>query len=172
MMPVQRSILLITGQIAREIAYLCLSLRYHFFLAEILFLRELFMYVVMGLLDHPEPRLPSVFSRTLYWALLYIIFTGDLAFLLTSYVMQAQLHSFIHSGYFISVSSSPILLRGAPDTERILCRSFTPKRHRQLRVKDLPTVPTWRLERDSIPATLRTKGAKSTNGPLRPRLCG
>ena len=34
-------------------------------------------------------------------------------------------HSFIHSGYFYSASSSPLLLRGAPDTARILCRSFT-----------------------------------------------
>src|SRR6218665_1270195 len=47
--------------------------------------------------------------------------------------------SFIHSGYFYSASSSPLPLRGAPDTARILCRSFTPK------------VPTWRLERDSNP---------------------
>src|SRR6218665_2189366 len=28
---------------------------------------------------------------------------------------------------------TPPLLRSAPDTARILCRSFTPKRHRQLR---------------------------------------
>src|SRR6218665_3357289 len=33
----------------------------------------------------------------------------------------------------------------------MLCRSFTLKRHRQMRVKDLPKVPTWRLERDSNP---------------------
>ena len=34
---------------------------------------------------------------------------------------------FIHSGHFYSVLSSPLLLRGAPDTERIglLCRNFT-----------------------------------------------
>src|SRR6218665_2284775 len=61
------------------------------------------------------------------------------------------IHSFIHSRYFYSASSSPLLLRGAPDRARILCRSFTPRRHRQLRVKDLPMVPTWRLERDSNP---------------------
>src|SRR6218665_739010 len=40
--------------------------------------------------------------------------------------------SFIHSGYFYSTSSSPLLLRGAPDTALILCRSFTPKHHKQL----------------------------------------
>ena len=46
------------------------------------------------------------------------------------------IHSFIHSDYFYSTSSSP-LLRGAPDTAR-------PKRHRQQRVKDLSKVPAWR----------------------------
>jgi|SRR6218665_1752882 len=57
--------------------------------------------------------------------------------------------TFIHSGYFHCASSSP--LRGAPGTARILCWNFTPKRHRQLRVKDLPKVPTWQLERDLNP---------------------
>jgi len=42
--------------------------------------------------------------------------------------------SFIHSGYFYSTSSSPRLLGSAPDTAQILCRSFTPRRRRQLRV--------------------------------------
>jgi len=65
-------------------------------------------------------------------------------------------HPIIHSSYFYSASSSLLLLRGAPDTTRILCRSFTPKR----RVKNLPQVPTWRIERDSIP---RFFGRKATN---------
>src|SRR6218665_1663857 len=60
-------------------------------------------------------------------------------------------HSFIHSGHIYSASSSPLLFRGDPDTARILCRSFAPRRHKQLRVKDLPKVPTWLLERDSNP---------------------
>src|SRR6218665_2262177 len=64
---------------------------------------------------------------------------------------------FIQSGYFYSASSSPLLLRGAPDTARILCRSFTLKRHRQLRVKTLPKVPTWRLKWDFEPTTLSDK---------------
>src|SRR6218665_658736 len=72
-------------------------------------------------------------------------------------------NSFIHSGYFYSASSSPILLRGAPDTARILCRSSTPKRHRQLQVKDLPKVSTWRLERDSSP---RPFGRKASTLPM------
>src|SRR6218665_2502253 len=63
------------------------------------------------------------------------------------------IHSFIHSGCFYSASSSPLLLRSDPDTAvaQILCRSFTPKRSRQFRVKDLPMVPMWRLERNSNP---------------------
>jgi len=59
------------------------------------------------------------------------------------------MHPFILSGYFYSASPSPLLLWGAPVTARILCRSFTPNRHRQLRANYLPKVPTWRLERDS-----------------------
>ena len=53
-------------------------------------------------------------------------------------------------------------VRGAPDTARILSRSFTPKEHRQLRVKDLPKIR--RLERDS---NLRPFGRKAPNLPMR-----
>jgi len=59
--------------------------------------------------------------------------------------------SFIYSGHFYSASSSPLLLGSDPDTAQILCRNFTLKHHIQLRVKDLPKVPTWRLELDSNP---------------------
>ena len=72
-------------------------------------------------------------------------------------------HSFIHSDHFYSASLSPLLLRSAPDTARILCRSFTSKRHRQLQVKDLPKVPTYRLERESNP---RPSGWKLSTQPL------
>src|SRR6218665_400182 len=72
-------------------------------------------------------------------------------------------HAFIHLGYFYSASSSPLLLRGAPDNARILCQSFMPKCHRQLRVKDLPKVPMWQLEWDSNP---RTFGRKAINLPM------
>jgi len=60
----------------------------------------------------------------------------------STYRVIVPLSSFIHSGYFYSASSNPLLLRGAPDTALILCRSFMPKRHRQLQVKDLPKVPS------------------------------
>jgi len=33
--------------------------------------------------------------------------------------------SFIHSSCFFSASSSPLLLRGDPDTAQIMCRRFT-----------------------------------------------
>jgi len=48
----------------------------------------------------------------------------------TSYSFKCHIHScVIHSGYLYSAPSSPLLLRGAPDTAPILCRNFTPKRH-------------------------------------------
>src|SRR6218665_1618626 len=74
------------------------------------------------------------------------------------------IHLFIHSfRLFIQHLSSPLLLRGASDTAWILCRSFTPKRHRQLRVKDLPNGPKWRVERDSNPQSF---ARKATNLPM------
>src|SRR6218665_2001596 len=70
-----------------------------------------------------------------------------------NYLVSARLRSssFIHSDHFYSASSSPLLLRGSPDTALILCRSSTLKSHRQLRVKNLPKVPMWQPERDSNP---------------------
>src|SRR6218665_3476224 len=65
-------------------------------------------------------------------------------------------HILIHSGYFYSASSNPLLLRGTPDTAQILYQSFTPKRNRQLQV------PMWCLERDSNP---RPFGRKASNLP-------
>jgi len=50
-----------------------------------------------------------------------------------------------------------------PTTALILCGSFTPKRHEQLRVKDLPKVRTLRLECDS---NLQPFGHKAPNLPL------
>ena len=69
----------------------------------------------------------------------------------------------VYSGHFYSTSSNPLLLRDAPDAARMLYRSFTPKRHRQLQVKNLPKVPTWRLERDS---NLRPFERRAMNLPM------
>src|SRR6218665_2404020 len=65
-----------------------------------------------------------------------------------------------HSGYFYySASSSPLLLRGAPDAARIPCRSVMPKSHRQLlRVKDFAQGPYEAAGAGFEPATLRMKG--------------
>src|SRR6218665_1045784 len=41
---------------------------------------------------------------------------------------------------------------------------YTLKRYRQLQVKELPKVPTWRLERDSNP---RPSGRKASSLPMR-----
>src|SRR6218665_1567004 len=64
---------------------------------------------------------------------------------------NTALHSFIHSGHFYSAPSSPLLLRGAPDYRTNTVSEFHAEAHRQLQVKDLPKVPTWRLERESNP---------------------
>src|SRR6218665_547798 len=90
---------------------------------------------------------------------------------LVSYIRMPidTVHSFIRSGYFYSTSSSPLLLRGAPDTARILCRSFTPKCHRQLRMKDFPRVPPYVAARVGFePVTLWSTAIDSTDEPPRP----
>src|SRR6218665_3401990 len=63
------------------------------------------------------------------------------------------IHSFIsfHSGHFYSAPSSPLLLKGAPDYSTDTVSEFHAEAHMQLQVKDLPKVPTWRLERESNP---------------------
>jgi len=61
---------------------------------------------------------------------------------LSSLLSESQLHS----SYFYSAFLSPLLLRGAPATERILCRSFTMMRHRQLQVKDLPSLSLTKIK--------------------------
>src|SRR6218665_196041 len=58
---------------------------------------------------------------------------------------------FIHSGHFYSAPSSPLLHRSAPDYSTDTVSEFHAEAHRQLQVKDLPKVPTWRLERESNP---------------------
>jgi len=48
------------------------------------------------------------------------------------YSLNHKLIQSIHSGYFYSASSSPLLLKGAPDTARILCRNCTPNFNKRL----------------------------------------
>ena len=83
-------------------------------------------------------------------------------------IVGSFIHSFIHS-IIQAIFIAPIQVHYYSDalptqaTTRILFRSFTPKRQMQLRVKDLPNVPTWQLERDSSP---RLFGWKATNLPM------
>ena len=75
-------------------------------------------------------------------------------------------HSFTHLFLiFQCASSNPLLLRGAPDYSiDILSEEVnTPKRYRQLWVKDLPKVSTCWLEWDS---NLRPSGGNSPHLPL------
>src|SRR6218665_3203526 len=65
---------------------------------------------------------------------------------ITISIVLSFIHSFIHSGQFYSAPSSPILPRGAPDCSTDTLSEFHAEAHRQLQVKDLPKVPTWRLE--------------------------
>jgi len=73
-------------------------------------------------------------------------------------------YSFIHSGHFYSAPSSPLLLRSAIDHSTDTVSEFHAEAHRQLQVKDLPKVSTWRLERESNP---RPSGWKSSSQPRR-----
>ena len=73
-----------------------------------------------------------------------------------------HIHSFIQAN-----SIAPLQVRYTSEAlpiARILCQSFTPKCHAQLRFKDLPKVPTWRLERDSNP---QPSGQKASTLPMR-----
>ena len=69
---------------------------------------------------------------------------------------------FIHSGFFYSAKSTTT--HSCSQLQRWYCdRVNTPKRYRQLRVKDSPKVPTWWLEWDLEPATFcSAQGNKPT----------
>src|SRR6218665_2434694 len=97
------------------------------------------------------------------WFIVSLLLVITLHYCMGNGAMITPWHSFIHSGYFYSASSSPLLSRGAPDIAWILCQSFMAKRHMQLRMKDLPKVLTWRLEPDSNP---RPFGRKAWTLPM------
>src|SRR6218665_4362 len=72
--------------------------------------------------------------------------------------------------HLYSASSSLLYYSEAHPTQHgYMCRNFTPKRHRQLRVKDLSKVSTCMVARAGIePTTLRKKGHKYAKAPPRP----
>ena len=73
---------------------------------------------------------------------------------------------FIYSGYFYSTSSSPLLLRGAPDTA---CMDTVSEFHAeapQATVSGGLAQGPYVVARAGVePMTLRTKGVDSTNEP-------
>ena len=75
---------------------------------------------------------------------------------LTTYVCMSTCYS----------APSIFLLRGAPDYSADTESEFHAEAHEQLRVKDLPRVPTRRLEVDSNP---QPSGCKAPNIPLHHR---
>src|SRR6218665_1850457 len=81
-------------------------------------------------------------------------------------VIPSFVHSFIHSDYFYSASSSPLLLRGAPDTARIL---FQAEASQATANKGLAQDPYMAAIAGFEPMTLWTKCDESTNEPPRPK---
>ena len=80
-----------------------------------------------------------------------------------------NIHSFIHSGYFYSASSSPLLLRGAHDTARMFTvLEFHAEAPQAIASEGLTQGPYVVVKAGFEPATLRTCGAESTKEPPRP----
>ena len=70
--------------------------------------------------------------------------------------------SFIHSGYFYSASSSPLVLRGTPDYGIGTVLEFTHRNATDNYKWNLPKVPIWLLEWDS---SLQPSGCNALNLP-------
>ena len=86
------------------------------------------------------------------------------------YVTLSVVRDDIHS-IILDISIVLLLLRGTPDTARILCRSFTPKCHRQPHavVSEGLAQGLYMVARMGFePTTLRSTAIDSTNEPPRP----
>src|SRR6218665_325594 len=96
--------------------------------------------------DRRHHHLHSTFLiiiATIVIVIVYVIIITILILITSSFFI----HSFVQA-----ISIAPLQVHLCSETlpttavsARILCWSFTPKRHRQLQVNDLPTVPTWWL---------------------------
>jgi|SRR6218665_338317 len=82
--------------------------------------------------------------------------------------MALFIHLFIHSGYFYSASSSPLLLRGALDTQHDTVREFHAEVPQATVSEGLAQGPYVAARAGFEPTTLRTKGVDSTKAPPRP----
>ena len=76
---------------------------------------------------------------------------------------------FIHSGYFHSTSSGPLLLRGALDTAHIHLSEFHAEVPQAIASEGLAQGPYMVARAGFEPTTLRTKGNESTNEPPYPK---
>src|SRR6218665_2752567 len=80
------------------------------------------------------------------------------------------IHSFVRSDHFYSAYSSPFVLRSAPDTAWILCRSLHAEALRTTASEGLAQGPYVASRAGVEPTTLRFKAIDSTNAPPRPTL--
>src|SRR6218665_1379520 len=79
-------------------------------------------------------------------------------------------YSYNNSGYFYSASSSPLLLRGAPDTARIVSDTV-PEFHAEGIWREGLAKGSYVAARAGVePMTLRAKGVDSTNVPPMPHI--
>ena len=84
--------------------------------------------------------------------------------------LRLIIHLSIHSGYFYSASSRPLLLRRASDTARILYRGFHAEAPQATASEGLAQGPYVAARAGVEPTTLRMKGVESTNEPPRPTI--
>ena len=82
--------------------------------------------------------------------------------------LQLPEHSIYWLGYFYSASSSSLLIRGAPDTTRILCRSSRWIATGNCEWRNCPSSLYVAAGAGFEPATFLTKGVESTNELPRP----
>ena len=75
--------------------------------------------------------------------------------------------NFIHSGFFYSAPSSPLLLRGAPDSTDTVSE-FHAKAPQATASEGLAQGPYMAAIVGFEPTTLQTKGVDSTNEPPHP----
>ena len=81
---------------------------------------------------------------------------------------SGMVSSFIHSGYFYSASSSPLLLRGVPEYSPDTVSEFHAEAPQATASEGLAQGPCVAALAVFEPATIRTKGDESTNDPPRP----
>src|SRR6218665_2518128 len=80
------------------------------------------------------------------------------------------IHTFIHSGYFYSASSSPLVLSGAPDYSTDTGSEIHAEAPQVTASEGLAQGPYVAARAGFEPMTLETKGDESTNEPPRPTL--